>query len=228
MESKLQYITKFRNNISLVDINEVEKNKIPSRWLEILKISNLNDKLKKVIDLWNSVSGNELRNTISYLSQNLVDIDLIKYNDQYSILYTIKVGDGEIDYFEGNLPTQNINNTNLEKVLCFIPNSIKNFYEHLHNGFYYYPSMAMGLVSLDKVVSFEDDEWGILDDLQEPLGIDLHSTYGFFSSGMGGYVAIDLKNCKDDNATIWFTDEQPRYNVNFWDIVDEWIVIGFE
>ncbi|MDF2523921.1 MAG: hypothetical protein K0R31_1562 [Clostridiales bacterium] len=228
MKDKLQYISKFRNNISLVSVNELEINEIPSPWLEILKVSNLNNQLKKVIDLWNSISGKELRNTISYLSQNLVDIDLIKYNDKYSILYTINVGDGEIDYFEGNLPTQKINNTKLEKVWPCIPDSVKSFYEHLHDGFYYYPSMAMGLVSLDKVVSFEDDEWGIIDDLQEPLGIDLHSTYGFFSSGMGGYVAIDLKNCKDDNATIWFTDEQPRYHVNFWDVVDEWIVIGFE
>lgn len=29
-------------------------------------------------------------------------------------------------------------------------------------------------------------------------------------------------------ATLWFTNEQPKYNVDFWDIVDEWLVIGFE
>lgn len=228
MNNKLQFITKFRKNALLVDTSELAINEIPSQWLVILKIPDLNNKLKKVIDLWNSISGKELRNTISYLSENLVDIDLIKFNDKYSILYSIKVGDGEIDYFEGNLPTQDINKTKLEKIWSYIPDSIKNFYEHLHNGFYYYPSRAMGLVPLDKVVYFGDDEWGIIDELQEPLGIDLGSTYGFFSSGMGGYVAIDFKNCEDDNATIWFTDEQPRYNVNFWDVVDEWIVIGFE
>jgi len=45
---------------------------------------------------------------------------------------------------------------------------------------------------------------------------------------MGGYVAIDLNNCIDDVATLWFTNDQPDYNVNFWDIVDEWIVIGLQ
>ncbi|MBL1705580.1 SMI1/KNR4 family protein, partial [Klebsiella pneumoniae] len=30
------------------------------------------------------------------------------------------------------------------------------------------------------------------------------------------------------NATLWWTNKEPRYNMNFWDIVDEWIVIGFE
>ncbi|MEH6980057.1 SMI1/KNR4 family protein, partial [Bacillus pseudomycoides] len=27
---------------------------------------------------------------------------------------------------------------------------------------------------------------------------------------------------------LWFTNDQPKYNVDFWDVVDEWIVIGFE
>ncbi|YAR64077.1 hypothetical protein ACUIAK_20075 [Bacillus cytotoxicus] len=45
---------------------------------------------------------------------------------------------------------------------------------------------------------------------------------------MGGYVAIDLNNCTDEVATLWFTNDNPEYNVNFWDVVDEWIVIGFQ
>ena len=46
---------------------------------------------------------------------------------------------------------------------------------------------------------------------------------------MGGYVAVDLS--KDDiinEAVVWFSGDQPEYNVNFWDVVDEWIVIGLE
>lgn len=95
-------------------------------------------------------------------------------------------------------------------------------------GFYYYASGAMGLVSLECVTYFDDDEWGIIEELEEPLQIDLKTTFGFFKSGMGGYVAIDYNNCKYDKATLWFTNNQPEYNVNFWDVVDEWIVIGFE
>lgn len=45
---------------------------------------------------------------------------------------------------------------------------------------------------------------------------------------MGGYVAIDYNNCEYDKATLWFTNDQPEYNINFWNVVDEWIVIGFE
>ena len=45
---------------------------------------------------------------------------------------------------------------------------------------------------------------------------------------MGGYVAIDYNNCEKDNATLWWVNKQPKYNIKFWDVVDEWIVIGFQ
>lgn len=40
-------------------------------------------------------------------------------------------------------------------------------------------------------------------------------TYGFFENGMGGYVAVDLNNSIDNIATLWFTNDQPEYNLNF-------------
>lgn len=86
----------------------------------------------------------------------------------------------------------------------------------------------MGLVPLENVTYFDDDEWGIIEELEEPIQINLKTTFGFFKSGMGGYVAIDYNNCENDNATLWWTNKEPRYNINFWDVVDEWIVIGFE
>lgn len=38
----------------------------------------------------------------------------------------------------------------------------------------------MGLVPSQFVTYFNDDEWGIVEELQEPLKIDLKSTFGFF------------------------------------------------
>lgn len=26
----------------------------------------------------------------------------------------------------------------------------------------------------------------------------------------------------------WFSDSKPRYDIDFWSVVDEWTVIGFE
>ncbi|MBC2195157.1 SMI1/KNR4 family protein [Listeria booriae] len=227
MEDKIQFLSKYRKNISLVDAKTLQENDIPVEWLEILNKGEP-ERREKTIEYWRSISSNELRNTISYLSDNLLDVELACYNDVYSVLYTVKVGEGEVDYFEGRIPTQNILNKELQKFWSETPQSIKDFYEKLHNGFYYFPSRAMGLVPLENVTFFGDDEWGIIEDLEAPLGIELDSTFGFFSTGMGGYVALDYSNDDKEKATIWFTDDQPKYNMNFWDVVDEWIVMGFE
>ncbi len=45
---------------------------------------------------------------------------------------------------------------------------------------------------------------------------------------MGSYVAIDYNNCIDNTATFWSAKLKPKYNIDFWGYVDEWIVIGYE
>ncbi|MOA16994.1 hypothetical protein D3C78_1372300 [compost metagenome] len=97
----------------------------------------------------------ELSITISYLSENLEDIDLLeiqgRYSTRYSILYTIKKPDGSITYYEGRNPNEEFNNPELEKSWDKIPDSIRKFYENVHNGFYYYASVSMGLEPLEFV-----------------------------------------------------------------------------
>lgn len=195
------------------------------KWIEIFKETDKTRKKNKLIALWNSVCEKELSNTISYLKENLLEFELIVDNGQYAVLYSVKSENDEILYYEGGIPT---NISEVQQVWSNVPESIKEFYDKLHNGFYYLPSRAMGLVPLERITHFEDHEWGILEELDEPLGINMSTTYSFFENGIGGYVAIDLDNCAGDEATLWFTDDKPEYNVNFWDVVDEWIVIGLQ
>ena len=86
----------------------------------------------------------------------------------------------------------------------------------------------MGLLPVQDIVYFDDEEWGIIEELEAPLEICLATTFGIFASGMGGYVAIDTSCCDKSRATLWFTNRQPSYNIDFWDIVDEWTVIGMQ
>ncbi len=52
-----------------------------------------------------------------------------------------------------------------------------------------------GLESLEDVTYLDDYEWEIVDEIGEHnLRIDLTSSYGFFSNGMGTYVVVDYKN----------------------------------
>lgn len=228
---KLSFLKQYRKNIEFVsnrDLLNIEKENMPEKWIEIFKETDKTRKQDKLIALWNSVCEKELSNTISYLKENLLEFELIVDNGQYAVLYSIKSENEEILYYEGGIPNTSIYISEMQRDWSIVPESIKEFYEKLHNGFCYLPSRAMGLVPVERITHFEDHEWGILEELDEPLGINMVTTYGFFENGMGGYVAIDLNNCIGDVATLWFTDDKPEYNVNFWDIVDEWIVIGLQ
>ncbi len=149
---------------------------------------------------------------------------------EYSVLYTIKNSKGDILYYEGRNPQKGQKNVELEGLWDKTPSSIQRFYENVHDGFYYYASESMGLVPLESVTYLgdEDIEWSIIDDLEEPIKINLDSSFGFFSNGMGSYIAIDYTNCVDNNATFWSAKLKPKYNISFWSYVDEWVVIGFE
>lgn len=226
---KLSFLKQYRKSIEFVsnrDLLNIEKENIPEKWIEIFKETDKNRKKDKLITLWNSVCEKELSNTISYLKENLLEFDLILDNGKYTVLYSIKSENDEILYYEGGIPTNSI--SELQQDWPKVPESIKEFYEKLHNGFYYLPSRAMGLVPIESITHFEDHEWGILEELDGPLRVNIATTYGFFENGMGGYVAIDLNNCEGGVATLWFTNDKPEYNVDFWDIVDEWIVIGLQ
>lgn len=228
---KLSFLQQYRKSIEFVsneDLLSVEKEKIPEEWMEVFIETDKTERKDKLIALWNRVCEKELSHTISYLKENLVDVELIIDNGQYAILYSVKSENDEILYYEGGIPNKSIYDLDMQQAWSSVPQSIVKFYGKLHNGFYYMPSRAMGLVPLERVTYFKEDEWGILDDLEHPLEINLDTTYGFFENGMGGYVAVDLNNCTDNRATLWFTNDQPEYNVDFWDIVDEWILIGLQ
>lgn len=229
--NKLSFLQQYRKSIEFVsneDLLSVEKEKIPEEWMEVFIETDKTERKDKIIALWNRVCEKELSHTISYLKENLVDVELIIDNGQYAILYSVKSENDEILYYEGGIPNKSIYDLDMQQAWSSVPQSIVKFYGKLHNGFYYMPSRAMGLVPLERVTYFKEDEWGILDDLEHPLEINLDTTYGFFENGMGGYVAVDLNNCTDNRATLWFTNDQPEYSVDFWDIVDEWILIGLQ
>lgn len=235
MEQKIEYLKKYtmikNGYVRLVPDDEIEHiDSLPLLWYKIFKLKEKKERINTLLDIWRQHVSIELRNTISYLHDYLDNVELIEINQRYSILYTIKNRLGETFYYEGRAPVKDFNNRELEEFWEHTPTKLRTFYESVHNGFYYYASGAMGLVPLENVAFLGDSDldWGIVEDLEEPLQIDLGTSFGFFSNGMGTYVVIDYKNSENDNATLWSAKDQPEYNINFWDLVDEWIVVGFE
>lgn len=229
VNNKINPLKKYNKDMRILnknDIKNIDQKKIPLEWYEALMETENRIKIKKILDIWEVNVSYELRNTISYLKDFLIDVDIMQLYDEYSLLYTIhdKNSNKGPFYYEGKNPMTSKKSLVLAKCWDKMPKTLKNFYENVHNGFF----GTMGLVSLEQVTYFDDDEWGIIEVLKEPLQLNLKTTFGFFKNGGSGYVAVDIENCKNDNATLWWSNDQPEYNLNFWDVVDEWMVIGLQ
>lgn len=235
MEKKLEELKVYNESIRFIKKDENLTDKIPIVWKKLLEEDNPNIRVKIILEFWKEKIYPELSNTIEYLEKNLKDVEVtahlnlgINRKEKYYLLYTIENKEGETCYYEGGNVFQLEIEENLKKRWEDIPVKIRKFYEEVHNGFYEYYSGSMGLEEADHITYFEYYDWGIIDDLEEKLQISLRDTFGFFKSGAGGYVAVDLANCNEGIGTVWFSASQPEYNIKFWDVVDEWIVIGFD
>lgn len=221
---KLDFLNKYRDNVELVSINDVDSF-ITNEWKNVFKEETQNKRVKNTVSIWKKHCEKELRNTINYLSEHLIDVSLIKTSYGISVIYELIMMDGSIDYYEGLLPIHDYENELF--IWNSIPESLKSFYSFVHNGFNYYAGQNMGILPVQKVTCMNDYDWGIIEDLKLDILFSMKSTYIFFETGMGGYVLLDMQNYGDENSIVWFSRKKPIYNKNFWDIVDEWIVMGF-
>ncbi len=230
MEETLSYIKKYFPNAEIIsDSKSIDSisNKIPDAWKRLFDIKDLAARKTYLLNtIWRSIVSNEMRNTINYLNQHITVIELLEIDGAFSILYGLSNEKGKTVYYKGDSPVSNNIPKPLKEDFTNLPEVVKAFYTRLHNGFYYLASESMGLVPLSSVTRLADEEWGILDELTEPLPVDMEHTYGFFTNGMGGYVVIDTAN--DNKATLWWTRKKPKPDINFWDVVDEWVVLGMQ
>ncbi len=222
LEEILEEYNYYNEEVKLFSADEISsvKDFIPKEWACALCESSTEKKIKGILECWR-VLGKELSNTIDYMSENLRDVDLIRVGDKFSLLYSIAAESGDMLYYIGGNPMDSRIEINLPE----LPETVTAFYKNIHNGFYDYCSKGMGLVESGNISCLGDDEWGILDELEEPLRINLNTSYGLFESGSGGYVVIDVSTGK---SALWLHDDQPEYDISFWDVVDDWLVIGFE
>ncbi|MBC1458178.1 SMI1/KNR4 family protein [Listeria newyorkensis] len=217
--------------VEIVDLKEIHDETIPAWWKNVFSQEDNNSRIECLIKHWEEILGTEMRNTIMYFKEFLKNIELMKLGNKYFILYSIKsLKSDEILFYTGGNPLEK-NFSDKTELKCDwdrVPERLKLFYEELHDGFYYFPSRGMGIDSIDNVTYLDEDEWGIIEELDEPIEINLKSSYGFFSNGAGSYVVIDIADCKNDKAILWSAKTAPDYDLNFWDVVDEWTVIGFD
>jgi hypothetical protein len=200
---------------------------IPQTWERLLN-QDREQRIAATLLLWEGVVGTQMSNTVAYLRAHLTDVELLRVDQSYYLLYSLTNLEGAPRYYVGGNPLRPDFGTNqtLRLEWSRLPASLRSFYEDLHDGFYEFSSRSSGPDGLANVVRMADLEWGIIDQLGLDLQIELATSYAFFNNGGSGYVVIDLSSADAEQATLWWADDAPRYGIKFWDLVDDWTVIG--
>ncbi|CUY00514.1 hypothetical protein [Staphylococcus epidermidis] len=213
------------NNNKVEFINVDNQMNIPEYWKEIFGNDSFIDRKIILLSKWKKYVGEELSNTINYLNDYLVNIDLIKVGKEISILYTIKsYQTGDYLYYEGKNPMDTLKNMKepIKKNWEQFPSSFKNFYENLHNGFCMFSSKSLGLEYSENINCMSKFDW----DNEIPYNFD--NLFNFFSNGMGSYVVLDISQNIEKSGVLWLKDDEPESEFNIWDLIDEWIIIAFD
>ena len=222
-----RYTLSSKNKVGFItDKSTIVNAPIPEYWKAAFLADTLEDRKSVVLGEWQKYLARELSNTILYLQTYLTDIELMRIGEEYSILYTVlSYKTKKTAFYEGKNPLSESNFG--KKFDCPVENidkTIVNFYTKVHNGFYYYPSKTMGLDSTENIDSMADFEW----EYEDQLEMDLTYSFNFFSNGMGTYIVFDLIKNIENGADLWSTKEIPKGNLNFWNFIDEWIIIGLD
>lgn len=232
-QSKLEFLRQYamgQGELQLVEVPPGPEVAMPQPWRQLPELGPA-DRVAVAVALLRASLGTELRNTISYISEFARDVELMRLGDNYLLLYTVLNRSGETLYYSGGNPYQRqyppTDPAPEERGILpqwdRVPAPLRTFYEQTHDGFYYFPSRSMGLNSVWDVRCLGDYDLGSMEGYAERLA----QAYTFFSAG-GSHVLVDLANRNPNSGVLWLQDDEPDFSIDFWDVVDEWTVIGFE
>lgn len=204
------------NNLSEARIlSASDEIKIPETWSFLLTEENKDKKKALVIERWSDFST-LLPKTLNILEELLEDVFLVVHQQQIKMVYLLLV-DEEYVLYVGNMPTT-------DSQLAILPDKLQHFYKHLHNGWFENISGGLGLLPIEKVRFLSQSEWGLPQEILQST--DLNQTYYVFHNGGNGYLCINIEDKENPKALIWWTNDAPKMNIDFWSYLDSWIEIG--
>ena len=223
-QEKLHYLNQFTRGQGRAEILHEPGADVamPDRWRQ-LAVLPVQQRVATALGWWVDLVGALLPKTAACLSECLQDVEVMRVGQTVYLLYYLVNNKGTPLYFVGRDPGGVAERSPVD--WARVPEPLREFYRHF-DGFCEFCSGA-GLMWADQIESLVDDYWAVIEDLPE-VRVDLAQTYLFFSNGGGGYVAVDLSDCDHGKAVLWWTDEAPTYDQDFWALVDEWMVILFD
>ena len=204
------------NNLSEARIlSASDEIKIPETWSFLLTEENKDKKKSLVIERWSDFSS-LLPKTLQLLEELLEDVFLVVHQQQIKMVYLLLV-DEEYVLYVGNMPTT-------DSQLAILPDKLQHFYKHLHNGWFENISGGLGLLPIEKVRFLSQSEWGLPQEILQST--DLNQTYYVLHNGGNGFLCINIEDKENPKALIWWTNDVPKMDIDFWSYLDSWIEIG--
>lgn len=204
------------NNLSEARIlSASDEIKIPETWSFLLTEENKDKKKSLVIERWSDFST-LLPKTLHLLEELLEDVFLVVHQQQIKMVYLLLV-DEEYVLYVGNMPT-------IDSHIAILPDKLQHFYKHLHNGWFENISDGLGLLPIEKVRFLSQSEWGLPQEILQST--DLNQTYYVLHNGGNGYLCINIEDKENPKALIWWTNDAPKMDIDFWSYLDSWIEIG--
>ena len=204
------------NNLSEARIlSATDEIKIPETWSFLLTEENNDKKKALVIERWSDFST-LLPKTLNILEELLDDVLLVFHQQQIKMVYLLLV-DEEYVLYVGNMPTT-------DSHIAILPDKLQHFYKHLHNGWFENISGGLGLLPIEKVRFLSESEWGLPQEILQST--DLNQTYYVLHNGGNGFLCINIEDKENPKALIWWTNDAPKMDIDFWSYLDSWIEIG--
>jgi hypothetical protein len=202
-------------------------------WQSIARAADPIERKRAVLELWREWVASELSKTILYLEHRLRDLNLIRVGGRLAVLYSVQgTGADVVKYYVAGLPVTDADIESspfTDKEWLQVPERLREFSTSVHNGFRRYETHSQGIEPVEAAFRLSDLEWGIIDDEGLVPEIKLDSSFSFFSSGAAAYLILDLsKPSPETAAALWAGSVKPGYGLQFWDVLDEWIVLGFQ
>lgn len=220
LKMELQEIFNDNNlkNAIIINSEGPEIVSLPLIWQQIISIIDTEEKKKLILIYWSKYKD-KLPKIFRLLSKDLIDLYIVNDEGKIKMIYIFESND-EIITYQGFLPNEN------DEFLDKIPQDISLFYKELHDGWNDTISGGLGFVSINDIKYLDVFEWGILEKIGVPK-VDISKTFYVFHNGAGGYICITTIDAKEFQYLIWWTDEKPVYNINFWSYFDAWVQINF-
>jgi len=217
------YIKQFIGNFRVVN-TLTDQSLVPQSWHSILESSNQRERVQKVCDIWSQSYNQKLSTLIKTFDRYLLDVHIIEAEEVLAMLYIFDQG-GEEQYYIGKNPLQKKIPAAVLPLWNKLPDDFTRFYQQVHNGWYELNSEAVGPLSVEDFTILSSNEWGILDEIKPSFSLD--KVVSVFSNGAGGYLCWNL-NGESPEALLWWHDEAPDTNIDFWDVLDEWATMGID